>query len=116
MEKITSTVGLNGKYAAVISITYVKCISTCSGSCTHSYELGTADILGLRWPGRPSDPLGQGELILRNPLSDNVMFSVALQYYSECQGVIYVIDSCDPENLAISAQTFSELSALLVTN
>lgn len=31
-----------------------------------------------------------------------------LQYYSECQGVIYVIDSCDPENLAISAQTFSE--------
>jgi hypothetical protein len=31
-----------------------------------------------------------------------------LQYYSESHGVIYVIDSCDPENLAISAQTFSE--------
>ena len=33
---------------------------------------------------------------------------LSLQYYSECHGVIYVIDSCDPENLAISAQTFSE--------
>ena len=32
-----------------------------------------------------------------------------MQYYSECHGVIYVIDSCDPENLAISAQTFSKL-------
>ena len=31
-----------------------------------------------------------------------------LQYYSECHGVIYVVDSSDPENLAISAQTFSE--------
>ena len=30
------------------------------------------------------------------------------QYYSECHGVIYVVDSSDPENLAISAQTFSE--------
>jgi ADP-ribosylation factor related protein 1 len=30
------------------------------------------------------------------------------KYYSESHGVIYVIDSCDPENLAISAQTFSE--------
>lgn len=32
---------------------------------------------------------------------------VDLQYYSECHAVVYVIDSCDPENLAVSAQTFS---------
>lgn len=38
---------------------------------------------------------------------------ILLQYYSECHGVIYVIDSCDPENLAISAQTFSKLCAWL---
>lgn len=31
------------------------------------------------------------------------------KYYSECHGVIYVIDSCDPENLAISAQTFRKV-------
>ena len=35
-----------------------------------------------------------------------IMF--VLQYYSECHGVIYVVDSSDPENLAISAQTFSK--------
>ena len=31
------------------------------------------------------------------------------QYYAECQGVIYVVDSSDSENLAISSQTFSML-------
>ncbi len=30
------------------------------------------------------------------------------QYYEECHGVVYVVDSCDPENLAMSSQTFSE--------
>ena len=37
-----------------------------------------------------------------------IMIICYLQYYSEAHGVIYVIDSCDPENLTISAQTFSE--------
>ena len=31
-----------------------------------------------------------------------------LQYYNECHGVVYMIDSSDPETLAISAETFSE--------
>ena len=37
------------------------------------------------------------------------MCSFILQYYAECQGVIYVVDSSDTENLAISSQTFSML-------
>lgn len=35
-----------------------------------------------------------------------------LQYYAECHGVIYVVDSSDSENLAISSQTFSMLLAI----
>jgi len=30
------------------------------------------------------------------------------QYYAECHAVVYVVDSSNPENLAISVQTFSE--------
>lgn len=31
-----------------------------------------------------------------------------LQYYAECHGIVYVVDSCDAERLATSAQTFSK--------
>ncbi|XP_064404739.1 ADP-ribosylation factor-related protein 1-like [Halichondria panicea] len=31
------------------------------------------------------------------------------KYYAECQGVIYVVDSSDPENLAMSSQTFRKV-------
>lgn len=31
------------------------------------------------------------------------------KYYSECHGVIYVVDSCDSENLAISSETFRKV-------
>ena len=80
------------------------------------HEIGSTGVLGSGWTGGPPVSLGQGRDTLSTatagetlslspslplPLSD-------LQYYSECHGVIYVIDSCDPENLAISAQTFSE--------
>lgn len=37
----------------------------------------------------------------------------AYQYYSECHGVIYVVDSCDAENLTISSETFSKLQTKL---
>lgn len=30
------------------------------------------------------------------------------QYYSECHGVIYVVDSCDADNLSVSSETFSK--------
>ena len=33
------------------------------------------------------------------------------QYYAECHAVVYVVDSSNPETLAISVQTFSECYA-----
>ncbi len=32
-----------------------------------------------------------------------------LQYYNECHGIVYVVDSSDPEMLTVSAETFSKL-------
>ena len=48
------------------------------------------------------------KIVIIDSLGDYFLFSFS-QYYAECHGVIYVVDSSDSENLAISSQTFSTL-------
>ena len=39
---------------------------------------------------------------------DMTLCSIQPQYYSDCHGVIYVVDSCDADNLSVSSETFSK--------
>lgn len=53
--------------------------------------------------------LGPARLIFWDLGGQEDLQSLWDKYYSECHGVVYVVDSCDPESLAISAQTYKKV-------
>eukprot|EP00731_Ephydatia_muelleri_P031153 Em0022g667a len=55
--------------------------------------------------------IGSSRLILWDLGGQQDLQSLWDKYYAECHGVVYVIDSSDPDSLAISAQIFTALYA-----
>ena len=53
--------------------------------------------------------IGSSQLILWDLGGQQDLQSLWDKYYAECHGVVYVIDSSDPDSLAISAQIFKSV-------
>lgn len=133
LNKITSTVGLNGVYYVPLNDSYLYNLSIiqCVVSIDLVARVEQGSIRLIFWDlGGQEDLQSLWDKVNILAVTQSCMYSIyvvndrvrsvwhlatqgithssLLQYYAECQGVIYVVDSSDPENLAISSQTFSK--------